>query len=43
VSQQWVTQKNIACNAIGDCGSKANYIGKITTGGFSVVEKKVGK
>jgi len=36
----WIDEKMMGCNAVGDCGSKANYIGKETTGGFTTTTTK---
>ena len=40
LEQSWIDESNLACNLIGDCGSKKNYLGVLTTGGFETSVKK---
>ncbi|MBI1973041.1 hypothetical protein HYS50_03480 [Candidatus Woesearchaeota archaeon] len=40
LEQSWLSESNLACSLIGDCGSKKNYIGVLTTGGFETSVKK---
>ncbi len=35
LEESWITDKMVGCNAVGDCGSKSNFIGKRTEGGFT--------
>lgn len=41
LEESWITDKMKGCNAMGDCGSKSNFIGKKTEGGYTTTTTKV--